>query len=1009
MSGGNTNDELTEMRDQLKIELKKLFDLKDPVTGYALHPVFNTLPAKRDYPDYYVIITKPVSLSTLRKRIPHYTSPEEFVNDVKQMAENAMTYNAPDSDVYRYGEVLQKFVGQVLLPDLVFWYPDVVSKNGDSSNFSAMVNTKLKGSAAQSADRTIITEQPMAQTKDAVAQPSKEATPVRAQLSQSSTPLGAASINALASAASSSSSAKKTHVRRGRPPIIDLPYIQRMKNVLKVLKREADPTGMHKSLLTRFERLPDRASQADFYSIVASPVSVDDIWRKVKTRKYRDFGAFQLDFAQLVSNYKLYFGTIGDMPGLNTLAVLDKTFQVVTQYELAKPDKDYIPEGEFRYPIEEVLVDGKAYHIGDWVFLDNPNDPNNPIVGQIFKLWSTPDGKRWLNACWYFRPEWTVHRADRLFYKNEVMKSGQYRDHPVEDIRGKCFVIHFTRYQRGDPDFELEGPLFICEYRYNENDKIFNKIRTWKACLPEEIRDIEDKNIPVNGRKFFKYPSPIRQLLPEGASYSDPIPEPRRGLPNAPPLVGAVYVRPRLQRDDLGEYSTSEECPRYIIRPGDPQEEGQIDYVNGTILTNSNTHGSNFTRRVGDSSVGGRAGLSVSGSPGAPVVPKPKYVTNAMKIQSTMLKSPAPKNNVPPAAMANTTVPMIPISNSSSAHASMNAGAGIGMNMPAGAGLEINNAAVMNALHHQQQKQHMAMPQRVDPMQFMRNVSVPNLNNSRYGSAVPVAQQADARADSAVTQGSRLELLVKKQDSAISPLTKAQQQQKTNKAISALLQQLQTKNGVSHVIVDTPGSFVLPADIVERAKAVRAVDHGNMHRRLSKEEASSRRNGKRANETLWFRGPATVVTERVLNIGGNSGLQLPLNMQFQLQEPEKDEDEDEDEKLPPLDFEIEEAEELVVKAPTAVGAMNVGSVAPQEIIVSTLPMATGPRTIYLSASDPDDITEQPDPATAAANAPKPTLMDTSETIAMPFVTGLRCSSTFLAHRLRAQSRRAPLH
>ena len=854
----NGHNDIGELRERLKGEFKKLFELKDPVTGYELHPVFNTLPAKKDYPDYYVVITRPVSLSTLRKRIPNYTNAQEFLSDSEQMAINAMTYNAKDSEVYRYGEVLAKYVRETLLPNLQKWYPNVILNamvNSDGS-FTSMLNAKLGKDLVEMTATTaavpmtetvrtgpglkIITEQPMKQTKNQVPQQSapsliiesqttsKEATPpVRTQLSQSSTPLGSSSITALASAASS----KKTHIRRGRPPIIDLPYIQRMKNVLKVLKREADPTGMHKSLMTRFERLPDRSSQADFYNIVADPITVDDIWRKVKTRKYKDFPSFQLDFSQLVNNYKLYFGTIGDMQGLNTLAVLDKTFQVVTQYELAKPDKDYIPEGEFRYPIEEIVVEGTTYYIGDWVFLDNPNDPSKPIVGQIFKLWSTPDGKRWLNACWYFRPEWTVHRADRLFYKNEVMKTGQYRDHPIEDIRGKCFVIHFTRYQRGDPDFNLEGPLFICEYRYNENDKIFNKIRTWKACLPEEIRDIEDKNIPVNGRKFFKYPSPIRQLLPEGASYSDPIPEPRRGLPNAPPLVGAVYVRPKLQRDDLGEYSTSEECPRYIIRPGDPQEEGEIDYVNGTILTNSNTHGPNFTRRPGELS-GSRPNLNGMGSssPDAPVVPKPKYVTNAMKIQSTMLKSPAPKSSANHSPVANVAAPALPMISNSGSHANLN------LNMPS-TGLGLNNAAMINVL--KQQQQHPAMvSHRAESAQFLRNNSVAMINN---GTNMPTTGVA-AHADTVTKPQSRLEQLIKKESA--STISKQKQQQQTNRSIAALLQQLQTRNTVSHVIVDTPGSFIIPAEILQRDATVQVVDNSSQHRRLSKEELSLRRSSK---------------------------------------------------------------------------------------------------------------------------------------------------------------------
>lgn len=255
-----------------------------------------------------------------------------------------------------------------------------------------------------------------------------------------------------------------------------------------------------------FERLPDRHRDANYYIMIANPISLQDINKKVKTRRYKTFQEFQNDFNLMLTNFRISHR--GDPESIKISNILEKTFTSLARFELSKPDRSFIPEGELRYPLDEVIVNNISYHVGDWALLRNQNDPQKPIVGQIFRLWKTPDGKQWLNACWYYRPEQTVHRVDRLFYKNEVMKTGQYRDHLVSNLVGKCYVIHFTRYQRGNPDMKLEGPLFVCEFRYNESDKIFNKIRTWKACLPEEIRDLDEATIPVNGRKFFKYPSP---------------------------------------------------------------------------------------------------------------------------------------------------------------------------------------------------------------------------------------------------------------------------------------------------------------------------------------------------------------------------------------------------------------------------------------------------------------------------------------------------------------------
>ena len=713
-----------------------------------------------------------------------------------------------------------------------------------------------------------------------------------------------------------------------------------MKNILKVLKRELDPSGSKKGILAQFEKLPDRNKMADYYTIVLNPICIDDMWKKIKTRRYKNFNEFQVDFQLLLDNFKIYYSTVREIQGLNTISVLEKTFRMVSDVELAKPDSDYIPEGEFRYPIDEIITDGKTYCIGDWVFLNNPNDPNKPIVGQIFKLWSTPDGKKWLNACWYFRPEQTVHRADRLFYKNEVMKTGQYRDHPIEDIRGKCFVVHFTRFQRSDPIINLEGPLFICEFRYNENDKIFNKIRTWKACLPEEIRDIEDQNIPVNGRKFFKYPSPIKHLLPPSATFDDPIPEPRRGLPNAPPLVGAVYIRPKVPRDDLGEYATSDECPRYVIRPGDPQEDGQIDYINGTILTNSSTHGSTIPRRVDSSS---SLNIGNNASP-VPSGPHPKYISNADKMRDTM--------KIDHTKMQEQAIPKVPINKGNipynSNYQSMNQQAGFDGN-----NMNINM---------------------VD--QIPLNM-IPNVNSRGSISTNQVPYKSVSKAGSRLVENNDIKPMI----------TKQQQKVQTSKSIASLLQILQTKNSVSQVMVDAPNTYTLPSDVIQRDPYVYAVDHGSISRRYTKQDIALRHRLNTKNETLWFRGPGMAITERIINLGDRS-LQLPINELFKVQEEQQPDIKE------TKSFEIEEMEEIVINNPT--------DPTQEEVVVSTTPLVNGHKTITLNnddASDEVNIITAKDPQ----QPKKPRIDDITENIEGPFVHGLRASSTFIAYKLRTNA------
>lgn len=184
---------------------------------------------------------------------------------------------------------------------------------------------------------------------------------------------------------------------------------------------------------------------------------------------------------------------------------------------------------------------------GDWVHIRNPNDLQKPIVAQIYRLWRDEAGKQWINACWYYRPEQTVHRVSKRFYKNEVMKTGQYRDHLADDIVDRCFVMFHTRYHKGRPrGFPRDKEVYVCEARYNEEKFTFNRIKTWTSCLPDEVRE-KDYQMDMYDmyHKLKKEPTPIAHLLAPDAKENDPLPKPNWGHKDAPPIIGGVHMRPR--------------------------------------------------------------------------------------------------------------------------------------------------------------------------------------------------------------------------------------------------------------------------------------------------------------------------------------------------------------------------------------------------------------------------------------------------------------------------------
>lgn len=185
--------------------------------------------------------------------------------------------------------------------------------------------------------------------------------------------------------------------------------------------------------------------------------------------------------------------------------------------------------------------------LGDWVHITNPNDLTKPIVAQIYRTWEDKSGQKWVNACWYYRPEQTVHRFEKHFLENEVVKTGQYRDHRIDEVVDRCFVMFVTRYNKGRPrGFPKDKEVYVCEARYNEEKHKINKIKTWASCVPDEVREKDyEMDLFEVPRKLRKVPSPIKHLLRDDAKPTDALPKPTWGATNAPPLIGAVHCRDR--------------------------------------------------------------------------------------------------------------------------------------------------------------------------------------------------------------------------------------------------------------------------------------------------------------------------------------------------------------------------------------------------------------------------------------------------------------------------------
>lgn len=74
--------------------------------------VFQLLPSKIDYPDYYQVITEPIDLKIIGTKIKNgcYQSLNELERDLLLMCRNAKHYNEPGSQIYKDANTLRKII-----------------------------------------------------------------------------------------------------------------------------------------------------------------------------------------------------------------------------------------------------------------------------------------------------------------------------------------------------------------------------------------------------------------------------------------------------------------------------------------------------------------------------------------------------------------------------------------------------------------------------------------------------------------------------------------------------------------------------------------------------------------------------------------------------------------------------------------------------------------------------------------------------------------------------------
>lgn len=498
--------------------------------------LFKRVPNKRNLPDYYQIIREPSAISTQKGKIQRktYSGIPEFVRDFALIVHNAQVYNRPNSQPVRdvlqletvFKEELQKLVERGLIKEEETAFPDLgeipaATPEPDPISEEEEEDGEEDAEGEEDDDEDEGNESEDGQRKK------KRGRPSGGRKARDDDDEG------------------DSRKRRGRPPKVDTPMEARIKAIIKGLRKPKDKAGTMR--LRHFDRLPDKIEHPHYYTEIKEPIAMDTIKKKVKRKKYNSLEHFMKDVELMLKNAMAYNVDSSEIYQ-DARALLGEAHDLAT-IEKNKPDEEYgLDDGRVPLP-NGIDYKGEFWKVGDWIHIQNPNDVTKPVVSQIYRTWRDAEGQNWINACWYYRPEQTVHQYEKHFYPNEVVKTGQYRDHHIEEVIDRCFVMFFTRYNRGRPrNLEPSKEVYVCESRYNEEKHKFNKIKTWASCLPDEVRDKDyEMDLFDAPRRVKKVSSPLKHLLKDDAKEGEEIeiPTPQWGNKNAPPIVGGIYKAPR--------------------------------------------------------------------------------------------------------------------------------------------------------------------------------------------------------------------------------------------------------------------------------------------------------------------------------------------------------------------------------------------------------------------------------------------------------------------------------
>ena len=544
--------------DSLKKRLKALYNsIFHWANADGIQPigVFMEIPSKKDYPDYYEIISEPIDMNIIENKIKtnQYKSEDEMISDCKLMFSNCRMYNEEGSAIYEDANLLEK----VLLARA----REIGALGGDK-----LKNIKKKTVSLQQKVKTLYDT--LKDYRDAKGRqlsliflklPSKHEYPDYydiikrpIDLEKISSKIRNNQYELLEDAIADFSLVFDNAAKYNEPDsqiYKDAQTLSRLcHQTVKHLTDDGDGVpdaraevnDILNNIYTAMVTAQDSEDRCYADSLLEVPehdevdgkkvrmLSLEIIKRRVDRGLYKKLEQLQRDVFLVLDRARRLSRT--DSQVWEDSVELSKRFitardqytekgerlqSKALEYKLDMFEKDIVKAKEAKATTETAeeetseatmvetdtqawsgMNDGMQYNVGDFVYVTATESGMEPQIFMVERMFE----KNGTNTIWgaqFFRQRETFHVPTRTFFEKEVMRGDLHQAIPISSVLGKCYVMPVKDYFKYKPEGFEEKDIFVTEWKYTSKQRNWKKIKPnafWEA--PDHIKIVaRDKTL----------------------------------------------------------------------------------------------------------------------------------------------------------------------------------------------------------------------------------------------------------------------------------------------------------------------------------------------------------------------------------------------------------------------------------------------------------------------------------------------------------------------------------